>query len=397
MFSNKKRKEINMATKVEKYPPIPEERLKKYRDLWENSRSSDGIPPEVATHLARIKRVGGEQIGIETVGDLNKDYLGAFMAPWSRDLEYADIAIVGCCLEKAAPMNASHKYGPWALRQLSKFFMGTTEPFMGGYDIPFDWCRIIDYGNIDTYGMFDLSMEVEEHIAHFNKIIVEHGVTPFSWGGDHTTSYAPIRALGEHYGPLSLIHFDAHYDLVTYADFPYPYHSGNQFTKNFAEGNLDPQRMIQMGMRGRMSALVGGHPKNFGVTSITAEECREIDPKDMAEKIIEVVADGPVYLSLDLDALDPAFNSASSAVEPFGLTTWWIWDVIKNVRASGKVNLVGGDVVEYAPAMDPTSKDGYQAVGLSWKILCWLAAEVKRRNGEERPTEWPHAFGSLTL
>jgi arginase family enzyme len=383
--------------KIEKQPPIPEDRLKKYKDLWENSKSRDGVPPEVAAHLARMKTVGVEPIGIEAMGDTNKDYLGAFMAPFSRDLANADIAIIGCPFEKAAPMNASHKYGPWALRQLSKLGMGTTEPYEGGFDIPFDWARIIDYGNIDAYGMFDLSAEVEVHIEHFTKIVVEHGVTPFVWGGDHTTSFAPIKALGERWGPLGLIHFDGHYDLVTYGDFPYPYHSGNQFTHNFSLGTLDPERMFQMGMRGRMCALVGGHPKNFGVTSVMAEECVKTDPKEMAQRILDVVGEGPTYVSLDLDALDPSFNSASSAVEAFGLSTFWIWDVLKEIRKSGRINLVGADVVEYAPALDPTNKDGYQATGLSWKLLCWLAAEERRRNGEERPTQWELTMGSVSL
>jgi arginase family enzyme len=377
---------------MEKYPPIPEERRKKYEDLWLNSRSIDGVPEEVRDHLVRMREIDG--VGIEQLSSLNKDYLGAFMAPFSRDLENADLAIIGAPFEKSAPANASHKYGPSALRKLSKMGMSTISD---AYDIPFDWCRIIDYGNVDTYGQFDLSKEMELFILHMHKIVVEYGITPFVWGGDHSVTYAPIKVLGERHGPLGLIHFDAHYDLVTYADYDYPYHSGNMFAKNFAEGNLDPERMITMGIRGRMTAHVGGHPQNFGVTTYTADECRDVGARAMAEKVIEVVGDGPVYLTLDLDSLDPSFNSSSSAVEAFGLTTWFIWDVIRYVRQSGKVNLVGADVVEYAPMADLTLKDGYNATGLSWKIFCWLAAETARRNGEKRKTEWPLAMGYASL
>ncbi len=377
---------------MDKYPPIPEERRKKYEDLWKNSRSIDGVPDDVRDHLIRMATIN--DVGIEQLSSLNKDYLGAFMAPFSRSLEEADLAIIGAPFEKAAPINASHKYGPSALRRLSKMGMSTVSD---AFDIPFDWCRVIDYGNVDTYGQFDLSAEVELFISHLEKVVLEHGVTPFVWGGDHTASYAPVKVLGEKYGPLGMIHFDAHYDLVTYADFEYPYHSGNMFARNFSEGNLDPERMITMGIRGRMTALVGGHAKNFGVTTYSADKCREIGAKQMAEKVIEVVGDGPVYLTLDLDSLDPSFNSSSSAVEPFGLTTWFIWDVIRYVRESGKVNLVGADVVEYAPMLDPTYKDGYNAVGLSWKIFCWLAAEIARRNGEKRETQWPLAMGYASL
>ena len=387
-----------MSKEVEKYPPIPEERRKKYEDYWLNGRSIDGIDPEVAVHLARIKAAGGGK-GLEVLSAVNKDYLGAFMAPFSRDLSDADIAIIGAPLEKAATVNTSHRFGPKALRDLSKNFMGTTEPWIDGkFDMPFEWTNIIDFGTLDGYGFFDLSAEVEMHIEYFTDIVVNNGVVPFTWGGDHTTSYAPIKACGEHFGPLGLIHFDAHYDLVTYADFPYPYHNGMMFAKNFADGNLDPERMITMGVRGRMTALVGGHAKAFGVDVAMADECRHTDYKVMAERIIDRVGDGPVYLSLDLDGLDSIYNSASSAVEPFGLSAGWIWDVIRHVRASGKVNLVGADVVEYAPYLDPTNKDGYTAAALSWKILCWLSECAKERNGgKNNPTEWDMAFGSVSL
>lgn len=374
---------------MDKYPPIPEERRRRYEELWRHSTSIEGMPADVREHLIRMR-----EVGIEQMSSLNKDYLGAFMAPFSRDLENADLAIIGAPFEKSAPVNASHKYGPSALRKLSKLGLSTVSD---SYDIPFDWCRVIDYGNVDTYGQLDLSKEMELFIRHMQRIVVEHGLTPFVWGGDHSVTYAPIKALAERYGPLGLIHFDAHYDLVTYADYEYPYHSGNMFARNFAEGNLDPERMITMGIRGRMSALVGGHPKSFGVATYSADECREMGAKSIADEVIKIVGDGPVYLTLDLDCLDPAFNSSSSSIEPFGLTTWFVWDVIRSVRESGKVNLVGADVVEYAPMADPTSKDGYQAVGLSWKIFCWLAAEVARRNGEKRKTEWPLAMGYASL
>lgn len=383
-------------SEIEKWPPIPEERRKKYKELFENSRSSEGIAENVKKHLIRMGQQG-DGAGIEVIGNLNKDYLGAFHAPFSHDFSNADLAIIGMPLEKAAPMNASHKYGPSELRRLSKNAMGTTEPWDGGFDVPFDLCRIIDYGNIDTYGRFDLTDEVEKLIEVYNDAVINHGITPFSWGGDHTVSYPPIHALGERYGPLGLIHFDAHYDMVTYADFPYPYHSGSQFTRCMSEGNLDPERMITMGVRGRMSAMVGGHPKNFGNTVLSADDVWDMGTDAVVEKILEVVGDGPVYFSLDCDALDAADNASNSAIEPFGISSRQIWDIIRKVRKSNKVNLVGADVVEYAPYLDPSHADGYILAGISWKLLCWLADLTAKRNGEERPTEWPQAFGKATL
>jgi agmatinase len=386
-----------MGDKAMNYPPMPEEKLKKLRDYYENGTSVDGIPDKVKAHLARVKEMGGGQ-GIEFLSNINKDYLGAFMAPFSRDVKNADIVIVGEPLEKSAPMNASHKYGPKVIRELSKNFMGTTEPWLDGdFDVPFDDCRIIDYGNIDTYGQFELASEVEHVMEHYDKIVNEAGCAVLSLGGDHTASYPPLRALGKRHGPLGVIHIDAHYDLVTYADFPYPYHSGAMFSRNYADGYVDPERHIQIGIRGRMTGLVGGHAANFGTTVYTADQARAMAAKDMAQKIIEVVGDGPTYITVDLDGLDAVYNSASSAVEPFGLEAGWLWDVFREVRASGKVNLVGADIMEYAPQNDPVRTFGYYAAAFGWKLLCWLAADVAKRNGERRGTVWPQAFGNVTL
>ncbi len=384
-----------MAGKIKKWPAIPEDRRQRYEDLFNGSTSLEGVSEEVRAHIERMGNMAGE--GIEMISGLNKDYLGAFHAPFSRELDKADIVVIGSPLEKAAPMNASHKYGPSELRRLSKNSMGTMEPWQDGYDIPFDLCRILDYGNVDTYGRFDLTDEVMKLIEVYDEAVGKYGVTPFTWGGDHTVSYPPIHALGERYGPLGLIHFDAHYDLVTYADFAYPYHSGSQFTRNMSEGNLDPERMITMGVRGRMSALVGGHVANFGNTVYSADEVYDMGADAIAERVIEVVGDGPVYFTLDADCFDTAWSTSNSAVEPFGLSSRQVWDIVREVRASGKVNLVGADVVEYAPYMDPSQGDGYTLAGLSWKLLCWLADATAARNGEKRPTEWAQAFGKVSL
>ena len=81
----------------------------------------------------------------------------------------------------------------------------------------------------------------------------------------------------------------------------------------------------------------------------------------------------------------------------FGLTARQIWDIIRKVRKSNKVNLVGADVVEYAPYLDPSDSDGYTLAGISWKLLGWLADQTAKRNGERRQTEWPQAFGKASL
>ena len=163
---------------IKKWPAMDPERIKKLQDYWENCRSVDGIDPAIKKHLARMKTMGGGK-GIEFLSNLNKDYLGAFTAPFSRDTANADIAVVGLPFEKSAPMNSGHKYGPKTLRDLSKNFMGTTEPWLDGkFDIPFDSARIVDYGTIDTYGCFDLTTEVEVALEHYRKMSTKTAVPP---------------------------------------------------------------------------------------------------------------------------------------------------------------------------------------------------------------------------
>jgi arginase family enzyme len=142
---------------------------------------------------------------------------------------------------------------------------------------------------------------------------------------------------------------------------------------------------------------VGGHVENFGNTVYSADDVYDLGADAIAERVIEVVGDGPVYFTLDADCFDTAWSTSNSAVEPFGLSSRQVWDIVRKVRASGKVDLVGADVVEYAPYLDPSQGDGYTLAGLGWKLLCWLADLTAKRNGEKRPTEWAQAFGKVSL
>ena len=117
----------------------------------------------------------------------------------------------------------------------------------------------------------------------------------------------------------------------------------------------------------------------------------------VVEQILKVVGDGPCYFTLDADALDTAWSTSNSAVEAFGITSRQVWDIMRKLRASGQVNLVGADVVEYAPYMDPSLGDGYTLAGISWKLLCWLADLTAKRNGEKRQTQWTQGFGKASL
>ncbi len=372
-----------------KWEPLSAEELAEYKRINETMTGMESLPPLALQHAERMRTVGG--VGIEELSYMNKDYLGTFMAPFSRDSKNADIAIVGVPIEGFSPINSSHKLAPTELRKKSKIGMGTVS---GDMVAPFEMCRIIDYGNIDIYGYFDLKKSIDAVEAELTKI-VQDGADLFIWGGDHSITYPPLKALGEKYGPLSVIHFDAHYDLTTRAAFDNEYTSGAFFTRAASNGYIDPKRLVQLGMRGRQSYLVKGAHELYGTTALTADEIWDMTYDEIAQIIIDTVGDGPTYLTFDLDCLDPTEMISNSSPEPNGITSRQVHEIIKRIK--DKVNLVGCDVAEYAPMWDPSGKDAIVACGIAWDLFCWLSERRADRQGINRVTDWPLAMGYSSL
>jgi arginase family enzyme len=382
VLAQKKERREPMA----KWPAITEDRLKKYEDLYQNRSSHDYLPKHVSDHFNRLK-----EAGIERGSAWNRDYLGAFLAPFSRNLKSADLAIVGAPVEYSTPSSYGTKFGPSALRTLSKkHLLGLVSNMM---DLPFEMCRIIDYGQVDVFGLIELERVMNELEEHFRRIVVENGVNTLMWGGEHTVSYAPVKAYAEKVGPLGLIKFDAHFDHQSRMDVSYPICDANWLSRAFAEGLVDPERTIQIGLRGPSAILMRGLAEAYGTAVVTADEFWDIGAKAVAEKALKVVGDGPTYLTFDLDAMDTMEHRSNGAPEPFGISWRQVYDFTRHVRSANSVDLVGVDLAEYTPATDPTDKDGLMTVGYSFQLLCWLCERVARRNGEWRRTEWPQTFG----
>ncbi len=372
-----------------KWEPMSREKLAIYNKINDTFVGHETMSEDILAHAERMQTINGK--GIELLSYLNKDYLGFFMSPFSRDIKNADIVIAGIPIEGSSPINSSHKLAPTELRKVSKLGMGTVTDDMKA---PFEMCRVIDYGNIDVFGQFELKKEIDLAEKHLLDIVAA-GADPFLIGGDHSITWPPLRALGEKYGPLSVIHFDAHYDLTTKAQFAYEYTSGSYFARAFAGGYVDPERVIQIGIRGKQTFLLQEIAKQFGTNSFTADEVWDLGTDVIADKILEVVGDGPTYLTFDLDSLDPSCHVSNSGPEPFGLTTRQVYDIIRKIR--DKVNLVGADISEYAPMYDANGRDAIVTCGIAWKIFAWLCTKRAERQGEWRKTEWPMAMGYASI
>ncbi len=226
---------------------------------------------------------------------------------------------------------------------------------------------VADVGDFQiAVGELDKSLELIEIQAAEHAHLV-------TLGGDHTITLPLLRALAKRNSRtegLGLIHFDAHVD--TWPDsFGLRYGHGSVFYHAIVEGLVDPRRMIQIGIRSPMEREIRDWTVGQGVRIVTAGEVHESGPAAVAGRIRDVVGPGPVYLSFDIDALDPAFAPGTGTPEIGGLTTWQAQAVL---RSLGGLDFVGMDLVEVAPAYDVAEITALAGATMVWEYLALLAA-----------------------
>jgi agmatinase len=187
-------------------------------------------------------------------------------------------------------------------------------------------------------------------------------------GGDHSITLPLLRALGRHRGPAALVHFDAHVD--TWPDtFGQRYGHGSVFYHAIEEGLVEPRRMVQIGIRSPMGREIYDWTIGRGVTIIPAAEVHESNPAAVAARIREIVGDAPVYLSFDIDVLDPAFAPGTGTPEVGGLASWQAQAILR--RLAG-LAFIGFDIVEVAPAYDAAEVTALAGATMAWEYLCLL-------------------------
>ena len=193
------------------------------------------------------------------------------------------------------------------------------------------------------------------------------GVAPLSVGGDHSITLPILKALGRD-RPVGLVHIDAHCD--TSGPFEgAKFHHGGPFRQAVLAGVLDPERTIQIGIRGGAEYL-WEFSREAGMTVIHAEEFVKLGPARTIEKIRKVVGGGPAYLTFDVDSLDPAFAPGTGTPEVGGLSTR---EAMALIRGCAGLDIVGGDVVEVAPQYDATTNTAQAAAQMLFEILALIA------------------------
>ncbi len=275
-----------------------------------------------------------------------------------------DIALVGVPMDLGVTNRNGSRFGPRAVRTIER---------VGPYDhvlkiAPFSRAKIADIGDVPMQSRYDLAL-CHQDIETFYKRLVAAGVRPLSVGGDHSITSSILKAVGEKQ-PVGMIHIDAHCDTAG----PYEgakFQHGGPFRLAVLDGVLDPERTIQIGIRGGAEYL-WEFSYESGMTVIHAEELPGIGIPALIERARQVVGTGPTYLSFDIDSVDPGFAPGTGTPEVGGLTPREVLELLRGLRG---LNFVGGDVVEVAPQYDSTTNTAHIAAQVLFTILCLMVPD----------------------
>jgi agmatinase len=268
-----------------------------------------------------------------------------------------DIAVTGVPFDQAVTNRPGTRLGPRAIREASTL-QSPDAPYGWGYN-PLDEMNIVDYGDL-AFDYANIPAFPEALTAHIRGILAE-GAASVALGGDHYISFPILKAYAEKYGPLSLIQFDAHTDTWADDDMSRVDH-GTMFYKAVKSGIVDPKTSVQIGIRTT-------NEDTLGVNIIDAREVHAIGPAAVAAKARESVGARPVYLSFDIDGLDPAFAPGTGTPVWGGLSSAQASHILRDLAG---VNIVGGDIVEVSPPFDTSGATAIAGAHVAMEIICLL-------------------------
>ena len=281
-------------------------------------------------------------------------------------LNDTDVAIVGIPFDSGVSYRPGARFGPEHVRASSKLL----RPYHAPLDIhPFGTQQVADAGDI-AVNPFDIA-EAITTIERAAGTFAEASTTLLTIGGDHTVALPLLRAAHKKHGPIGVVHFDAHLDTWdTY--FGAPNTHGTPFRRASEEGLLDPERCMHVGIRGPLYGKADiDDDVRLGFQIIRADRFQDDSVVELAEQMRARLGDGPVYVSIDIDVLDPAHAPGTGTPEAGGLTSR---ELLRMLRALVGVNLVGADIVEVAPAYDHAEITGIAAAHVGYELLSVMAA-----------------------
>jgi guanidinobutyrase len=275
-----------------------------------------------------------------------------------------DAAFIGIPLDIGTSQRAGTRYGPRSIRSESVMI----RPYnMATGAAPFDALQVADLGDvpINTYNLLESVRIIETHYD----TLLPHKLVPLTLGGDHTVTLPILRSLVKKHGPVGLVHVDAHTDTNDHM-FGEKIAHGTTFRRAVEEGLLDCRRVVQIGQRaqGYTSAdFQWGVDQGFRL--FQAEQCWHKSLAPLMEEVRQIMGDGPVYLSFDIDGIDPAWAPGTGTPEVGGLTSIQGLEIVRGCRG---LNLIGGDLVEVSPPYDQSGNTAQLAANLLYEMLCVL-------------------------
>ncbi|MCF8070404.1 MAG: agmatinase [Desulfobacterales bacterium] len=278
---------------------------------------------------------------------------------YTRELEGVDVAVTGIPFDQAVTNRPGTRFGPEAIRRVSAHH--AWGPIWPWYFDPFDTLAVTDYGDLQyDYGLIkNVSEDITLHIS----AILDKDVSTLTLGGDHFITYPILKAYHGKYGPLGLVHFDAHRDFED--DINDRIDHGTMFTRAMKDGLIDPARTIQIGIR---TCFTGEHGE--GVQVMGADEVHKCSAEEIAKHILTRVGNGPAYLTFDIDCLDPGFAPGTGTPVPGGLSTYQALAIIRELKG---IDFAGMDVVEVSPPYDHSEVTSNAAAMIAIEMLCLKA------------------------
>lgn len=275
-----------------------------------------------------------------------------------------DAAFIGVPMDIGTSNRSGTRFGPRQIRAESVML----RPYnMATGAAPFERMQVADLGDIAT-NPYSLEKSIDLIEAGIAGVLAQ-GCVPLTLGGDHTLTYPVLRAMAAKHGKVGLIHVDAHAD-VNDTMFGERIAHGTPFRRAVEDGAVDPRRAVQIGLRG-----TGYAPDDFdwqkglGFRVVPAEDCWHRSLSPLMEEVRGMLGEGPVYLSFDIDSLDPSVAPGTGTPEIGGLTTIQALEIIRGCKG---LNLAGCDLVEVAPPYDTTGTTALIGANLLYEMLCVL-------------------------
>ncbi|KWX23852.1 agmatinase [Mycolicibacterium wolinskyi] len=289
--------------------------------------------------------------------------------PQRHEVEHYDIAVVGVPFDSGVTYRPGARFGPAAIRQASRLL----KPYHPALDVsPFASAQVVDAGDIAA-NPFDIGVAVDEVREGIAGLVTTPEKRVVALGGDHTIALPALQAMHRVHGPVALVHFDAHLD--TWGPyFGAPCTHGTPFRLAAEQGLLVKDHSAHIGIRGSLydrADLLDDESLGF-----TIVHCRDIDRigvDGVIDRIRQRVGEHPVYVSIDIDVLDPAFAPGTGTPEIGGMTSR---ELVAVLRAMRGLRIVGADVVEVAPAYDNAETTAVAAANLAYELITLMADDV---------------------